>query len=141
MMLSIIEHLFPHGVICFLCNLALLSFGICLLLRDHVLPCTASVILTLKRPFWSRHDAVAPFAVLGDDAAAVVVRFARDDARSAAVPVQPMYRFCIEATLPNDSGVIKAADEHVTSVDFQQANGIANTGCNDVSFVILSHSD
>jgi hypothetical protein len=51
----------------------------------------------------SRHDAEAPFAaVAGDDGAVAAVRFARDDDRLAAVPVPPMYRSCIEATLPNN---------------------------------------
>lgn len=51
----------------------------------------------------SRHDAEARFATLaGDDGAEAEVRFARDDDRSAVVPVQPMYRSCIEAILPNN---------------------------------------
>lgn len=60
----------------------------------------------------SRHDAVALFAVPGDDGAAAAARSARDDDQSAVVPVPPMYRSCIEATRPsNASG---GGDGHVT---------------------------
>ncbi|KAJ5765161.1 hypothetical protein N7520_004720 [Penicillium odoratum] len=84
---------------------ASITLDICRLLRGQS-PCTASVILTWKRPFCSRHDAVAQFAVLGDDGVVAAARYVRDDVRSAVVPVQPMYRSCIEATPPNDVGVI-----------------------------------
>ncbi|KAJ5941625.1 hypothetical protein N7516_001793 [Penicillium verrucosum] len=57
----------------------------------------------VKTSVCSRHDAEARFATLaGDDGAEAEVRFARDDDRSAVVPVQPMYRSCIEAILPNN---------------------------------------
>lgn len=78
-----------------------MTLDICRLLRGHS-PCIASVILTWKRPFCSRHDAVVLFAVLGDDGVVAAVRYVRDDVRSAVVPVQQMYRSCIEATQPND---------------------------------------
>lgn len=55
-----------------------------------------------KRPFDFRLDAVALSVVLGDDVAVAAAKFAHDDVQLEAVPVQPMYRFCIEVILPND---------------------------------------
>lgn len=57
----------------------------------------------VKTSVCSRHDAEARFATLaGDDGAEAAVRFARDDDQSAVVPVQPMYRSCIEVIRPNN---------------------------------------
>ncbi|KAJ5416593.1 uncharacterized protein N7487_000143 [Penicillium crustosum] len=57
----------------------------------------------VKTSVCSRHDAEARFATLaGGDGAEAAVRFARDDDQSAVVPVQPMYRSCIEAIRPNN---------------------------------------
>lgn len=107
----------------------ILSFGSSIhpLLRDRVHPFSQRDS-NVGSFVCFRHDAVALFAEPDDGEAVAAARFARDDARSA-VRVQPMYRSCIEAILPNDG----AGTGHVTSVD--SLHGIANTGCNQCFFV------
>ena len=64
---------------------------------------------------------MAPFAVPGGDAVAVVAKFALDDAPLAVVPAQPMYRSCIEATLRNEVSEVDGVDEKPESpFDFIQ---------------------